>query len=188
MPMPDLPKDLSALSLSEIAELARDRRLPPVESWSPERIGQSNMRIARDGSWYHEGGLIQRETMVRLFSSILQREADGRYWLVTPVEKLEIAVDDTPFVAVEVKSEGVGQDRQLAFRLNTGDLVLAGPDHRLLFAEADGAPHPLLHVRGRMDARIARAAYYALVEWALEEAATPLGIWSGGVFFAMEPA
>lgn len=186
--MPELPKDLSRLSLAEIAEMARDKRLPPVESWAPEKVGHSDMRIARDGSWYHEGSLIQRETMVRLFSSILRREADGRYWLVTPAEKLEIEVEDTPFVAVEVKSEGTGRDRHLAFRLNTGDLVIAGPDHGLRFEEQNGAPHPLLHVRGGMDARIGRAAYYALADWAVEEAATPLGLWSGGLFFAMAPA
>lgn len=188
MPMPELPKDLSALSLSDIAEMARERRLPPVESWAPAKIGQSHMRIARDGSWYHEGGLIQRETMIRLFSSILRREDDGRHWLVTPVEKLEILVEDTPFVAVEVKSEGVGKNRTLAFRLNTGDLVIAGPDHPLRFEEIAGAPHPLIHVRGGMEARIARAAYYALADWAMDEAATPLGLWSGGSFFAMDAA
>ena len=186
--MPERPSDLSRLSLADIAQMAAEQRLPPVDQWAPTKFGHSEMRIARDARWFHQGEPIRRETMVRLFSTILRRDPDGRHYLVTPVEKLEIDVDDTPFLAVEVKSEGVGQDRQLAFRLNTGDLVLAGPDHRLLFAEADGAPRPLIHVRGGMDARIARAAYYALVEWALEEAATPLGLWSGGVFFAMEPA
>ncbi len=188
MPMPELPKDLSRLSLAEIADMVRDKRLPPVDSWSPEKIGHIDMRIARDGSWFHEGGLIQRETMVRLFSTLLRREGDGRYWLVTPAEKLEIIVEDTPFVAVEVKSEGVGRNRQLAFRLNTGDLVIAGPEHCLRFDEQNGEPHPLLHVRGGMDARIGRAAYYALVDWAMAEEATPLGLWSGGQFFPMEPA
>ena len=77
MPMPELPKDLSRLSLAEIADMVRDKRLPPVDSWSPEKIGHIDMRIARDGSWFHEGGLIQRETMVRLFSTILRREADA---------------------------------------------------------------------------------------------------------------
>jgi hypothetical protein len=146
------------------------------------------MRIARDGTWYHQGGPITRENMVRLFSTILRREEDGRHYLVTPVEKLEIEVEDAPFIAVEVKSEGEGKDRALAFRLNTGDLIVAGPDHELRFEELDGAPHPLLAVRGGMDALVSRAAYYALADWAIAEDSDPLGLWSNGVFFPMAAA
>ena len=186
--MPDLPGDLSRLSLANIAQMVADKRLPPVDQWTPHKTGHSAMRIARDGTWYHEGAPIRRETMVRLFSSILRRDPDGRHYLVTPVEKLEIDIDDTPFLAVEVKSEGTGRNRTLAFRLNTGDLVIAGPQHRLRFDEQAGAPHPLLHVRGGMDALVNRAAFYALAEWALDEGHDPPGLWSDGVFFAMGPA
>src|ERR1700754_2280203 len=133
MPMPEPPQDLARLSLAEIARLADERRVPPVEKWNPEHCGDSAMRIARDGTWYHEGSPIGRAAMVRLFSSILRREPDGSYILVTPVEKLSIAVEDAPFVAVELKTEGEGSERRLAFRLNTDELVVAGPEHPLRF-------------------------------------------------------
>lgn len=183
--MPEAPSDLSRLPLEEIARLAAARKLPPVEQWAPERVGESEMRIARDGSWYHQGSLIRRETMVRLFSTILRREPDGRFALVTPVEKLFIEVEDTPFIAVEAKSEGDGEARKLAFRLNTGDLILAGTDHPITFAGTVEAPRPVLAVRGGLEARIERAAFYALADWAIEEAHTPLGLWSEGMFFEM---
>ena len=181
------PADLSGLGLAEIARLAEARKLPPVERWDPDHCGDSFMRIARDGTWYHEGSPIGRPAMVRLFSSILRREPDGRFVLVTPVEKLDIQVDDAPFVAVELKSEGAGRDRSLAFRLNTGDLVLAGRDHRLRFADGADGPHPYLEVRRGLEARLARPVYYELAEIALAEAAEPAGVWSGGAFFALEP-
>jgi len=185
MPMPELPSDLSRLSLADIAQLAADQRLLPVDQWSPTKFGHSDMRIARDASWYHQGDPIRRETMVRLFSTILRRDPDGRHYLVTPVEKLEIDVDDTPFLAVEVKSEGEGDTRNLAFRLNTGDLVMAGPDHPLRLTQLDGDLIPVLSVRGGMEARIARAVYYAMADWAIAEAHDPIGLWSGGVFFPL---
>lgn len=186
--MPAPPADLSGLGLAEIAQLAAERGLPPVDQWNPSHCGDSGMRIARDGTWFHEGSPIGRPAMVRLFSTILRREADGRFVLVTPVEKLDIAVEDAPFVAVEVKSEGGGRDRALAFRLNTGDLVVAGPDHPLrIVPHADG-PHPYLHVRGGLEARLARPVYYELAEMALEEGSTPPGVWSRGAFFALENA
>lgn len=188
MPMAELPQDLSRLSLAEIAQLAADRKLPPVESWHPERSGESDMRIARDGTWFHEGTPIVRETMVRLFSTILRREADGSYVLVTPAEKLSITVEDAPFVAVEVKSEGEGRARRLAFRLNTGDLVVAGAGHPLRFDARDGEPAPYLGVRGGMEALIARAPFYELAELALDEGNEPAGLWSDGVFFSMGAA
>ena len=188
MPMAELPEDLSHLSLGEIAQMALDQRLPPVESWHPEHSGDSAMRISRDGRWYHEGDPITRPNMVRLFSTILRREADGSHVLVTPAEKLSILVDDAPFVAVEVKSEGEGRGRRLGFRLNTGDLVVAGPVHPLRFGQRDGEPAPYLAVRGGMEALIARAAYYELAELAIAEAARPLGLWSDGAFFAMDAA
>lgn len=186
--MPELPQDLSRLSLDQIAELAAARSLPPVDQWAPTKFGHSEMRIARDGTWYHQGGPIRRETMVRLFSSILRRDPDGRHFLVTPVEKLEIEVEDTPFIAIEVKSEGAGKNRSLAFRLNTGDLIIAGPEHRLRFDEVNGEPHPLLGVRGGMDALVSRAAFYALADWAIAEENAPLGLWSEGAFFPMAAA
>ncbi|MDT9598078.1 DUF1285 domain-containing protein [Sphingosinicella rhizophila] len=185
MPMaPPLP-DLTGLSLADIAALAAAKKLPPVESWDPAHCGPSAMRIARDGTWFHEGSPIGRMAMVRLFSTILRRETDGTFVLVTPVEKLTIDVEDAPFVAVELKTEGEGEGRSLAFRLNTGDLVMAGPDHGLRFETAALGPIPYLEVRNGLDALIARPVYYELAHLALAESAEPAGLWSGGTFFPM---
>ena len=186
MPAAPLP-DFANLSLAEIARLAAEDRLPPVESWNPEHCGDSEMRIARDGTWFHQGSPIGRAPMVRLFSTILRREADGRFVLVTPVEKLDIEVEDAPFTAVEIKAEGDGEAMKLAFRLNTGDLVTAGPGHALRFEEREDGPRPYLHVRGGLEALIARPVYYELAEIALANGSTPPGVWSDGAFFALEP-
>lgn len=145
------------------------------------------MRIGRDGTWFHEGSPIGRPAMVRLFSSILRREPDGSFALVTPGEKLVVDVDDAPFVAVELRSEGQGRERRLAFRLNTDDVVVAGPDNPLAFVAKQDGPHPYLRVRGGLDALVARPVYYELANLAIEEGAEPPGVWSGGAFFALEP-
>lgn len=188
MPMRELLADLSTLSLAEIAQAVADKRLPPVEQWNPVHCGNSDMRIARDGTWFHQGSPIGRKAMVNLFSTILRRERDGSYVLVTPGEKLDIIVEDAPFIAVEVKSEGEGTARALAFRLNTDDLVVAGPDHPIRFVEHADGPHPYLAVRGGMEALIARTVYYELANLALDEDHHPPGLWSAGQFFAMSPA
>lgn len=177
------PPDLTGLSLTEIAKLASEAKLPPVESWNPSHCGDSEMRIARDGTWFHQGSPIGRVAMVKLFSTILRREPDGSYVLVTPAEKLDIQVEDAPFVAVEVKSEDEGQNRRLAFRLNTGDLVVAGPDHPLRFENKVDGPHPYLLVRKGLEALVARPVYYELANAALDEGAAPPGLWSNGAFF-----
>nr|WP_295663863.1 DUF1285 domain-containing protein [Polymorphobacter sp.] len=173
-----------APTLAEIAILLGERKLPPVEQWHPAHCGDSLMRIAADGTWFHEGSPIGRAELVRLFSTILRCEADGSYVLVTPGEKLDIIVDDAPFVAVAVTSEGEGSGRTLAFRLNTGDHVVAGSGNLLRVETADdGTPRPYLHVRGGLDALVNRATFYDLADWALAEDATPPGLWSDGVFF-----
>ncbi len=181
----DALPDFATMSLTDVAKALAEKRLPPVENWHPTHCGNSEMRIARDGTWFHQGSPIGRVEMVRLFSTILRREADGGYVLVTPGEKLDIIVDDAPFVAVEVKNEGAGRDRSLAFRLNTGDLVVAGPEHGLRFEEREDGPHPYLQVRGGLEALVARSVYYELAEMALDDGADPPGVWSGGAFFAM---
>lgn len=180
--------DLAGLPLADIARMAEERRLPPVDKWQPSHCSHSAMRIARDGTWYHEGSPIGRPAMVRLFSTILRREPDGSHVLVTPVEKLEIEVEEAPFVAVELRSEGGKQKRNLAFRLSTGDLVVAGPAHRLRFEEREDGPCPFLHVRGGLEALVARPVYYELAELALAEGGDPPGLWSGGAFFPLVEA
>lgn len=185
MPM-EPPPDLANLSLADVARLASEKRLPPVEQWNPAHCGDSDMRIARDGTWFHLGSPIGRPEMVRLFSTILRREPDGGYVLVTPVEKLDIAVEDAPFVAVEMKAEGDGRDTALAFRLNTGDLVTADADHPLRFEQGEDGPRPYLRVRGGLEALIARPVYYDIAERALSGGDDPAGVWSNGAFFALE--
>lgn len=177
------------VDLAEIAALVAAQKTPPVEMWHPAHCGDSLMRIAADGTWFHEGSPIGRAELVRLFSTILRREADGSFVLVTPGEKLDIVVDDAPFVAVAATSEGAGPNRTIAFRLQTGDHVVAGPDHALRVDTApDGTPRPYLHVRRGLEALVNRAAFYQLADWALAEGGAagegPPGLWSGGVFFA----
>lgn len=179
------PSDLSGLSLAEIARLVEAKSLPPVDSWNPAHCGDSGMRIARDGTWFHEGRPIARPEMVRLFSNILRREADGDFVLVTPVEKLSIEIEDAPFVAVEVRSEGDGRERSLAFRLNTGELVIAGADHPLRVEDGADGPRPLLLVRKGLEALLARSVYYELAELALTSGEDRPGLWSGSMFFPL---
>jgi len=186
MPESAPPPDIAGLSLAEIASLAAERRLPPVEQWNPTRCGDSEMRIARDGIWYHQGSPIGRQAMVRLFATILRREADGGYVLVTPVEKLDITVEDAPFVAAELRSEGSGRARRLAFLLNTGDLIIAGRDHPLRLEQRGDGPRPYLHVRGGLEALVARPIYYELADLALADDASPPGVWSDGTFFPLD--
>ena len=184
MPESREPIRLAGHSLAEIARLAEERRLPPVHSWNPPHCGHSDMRIARDGTWYHQGEPIRREAMVRLFSTILRREPDGSHVLVTPAEKLTIDVELVPFVAVAMTGEGSGRERQIAFALNSGDAVLLGPDHLL---RLDGEV-PLVAVRDGLEASLARPVYYELAELALSEGDDPPGVWSGGLFFPLQPA
>lgn len=189
---PDGP-DLARLSLDQLARAVAERRHPPVDLWNPTHCGHSDMRIARDGTWFHAGTPIGRAPLVRLFATILRREPDGRFVLVTPAEKLDIEVEDAPFIAVEVTSEGAGAARRLAFRLNTDELVLAGPEHPLRVETApDGTPRPYLHVRGPHDrpleALVNRPVFYELAELALAERTgdAPLGLWSHGAFFPFD--
>lgn len=182
--MPYEAPDLARLSLAEIAGLVEQRKLPPVENWQPEHVGTSEMRIAVDGKWFHQGGEITRPAMIRAFSSLLRRDADGSHWLVTPQQKLSIEVADAPFVAVEMQNEGSGQARNLAFRLNSDDLVVAGPDHILELN--NGLPY--LNVRGGLWAKLNRQVYYDLAEIALEENPEKPGVWSEGIFFVIGTA
>jgi len=186
MPESRPPIDLQGISVAELQKLIDERRLPPVDCWNPERCGDSGMRIARDGTWYHEGQPIRRPAMVRLFSTVLRREPDGSHVLVTPVEKLGIEVESTAFRAVEMSSEGEGPERRIAFRLDSGDAVMLGPDHPLRIVETANGPSPRLVVRHGLEAELTRPLYYELAEIALAEGNEPSGVWSGGAFFPLE--
>lgn len=185
------PETIAGLSLADIAAMAADGRLPPVERWNPAHCGDSAMRILADGTWLHEGSPIGRAALVRLFSTVLRREPDGGHVLVTPVEKLSIAVDDAPFLAVELESNGEGTARRLAFRTNVGDVVVAGPGNPLVIEDRGHGAHPYLRVRGGLDALVARPVYYELANLALDEpagATDGIGLWSDGAFFALGSA
>ena len=186
MPESRPPIELRGLDLTELQQLIDQRRLPPVDKWNPDRCGHSGMRIARDGIWYHDGEPIRRPAMVRLFSTVLRREPDGRHMLVTPVEKLEIDVDVTAFRGVEMESEGQGEQRRVALRLDSGDALILGPDHPLRLVPDEHGPSPRVLVRLGLEAELARPVYYELAEIALAEGNDPPGIWSDGAFFALD--
>ncbi|SMH51250.1 DUF1285 domain-containing protein [Mesorhizobium australicum] len=140
--------------------------LPPVERWNPPFCGDLDMEIRADGTWFYLGTPIGRMPLVQLFSTVLRKDEDGKTYLVTPVEKVGIRVVDAPFVAVEVDASGQGEDQVLTFRTNVGDVVEAGPDHPLRFVDEDGTGglKPYLHVRGRLEALVARPVMYELAE------------------------
>lgn len=150
-----------------LKNIAKQKGPAPVHLWNPPYCGEIDMRIAADGRWYHEGSPIGRLAMVQLFSSILRRDDDGHYYLVTPVERVRISVDDCPFVAQALDVEGSGADQQLRFTLNTQDQVVAGADNRItVTVDAGGQPHPTIHVRHGLDALISRSVFYQLVDLA----------------------
>ncbi len=154
------PPDLAALSLEQIAALVAERKLPPVDQWNPATTSDSRMVIKADGRWFHDGGEIKRPAMVRAFASLLWRDATGQHWLVTPYEKQSIAVEDAAFVAIDVvQTEGA-----LAFRLNTDETVIAGPDHPLVARGDPDLPAVYLGVRHGCEARINRSTWLQLID------------------------
>ena len=182
------PPDIDAMDFATIEAAVAAQTAAPVDNWHPAHCGDSEMRIARDGGWFHQGAPIGRRDMVRKFATILRREEDGGYVLVNPAERLTIVVEDAPFVAVRMRVSGTGTARRIAFQTNVGDIVIAGPDHPLRFEERDDGPHPYLRVRGRLEALVARPLYYDLAELALADGGDPPGVWSDGAFFALAAA
>lgn len=178
----------SAESLIEAARQLNGRELPPIHLWTPAFCGDLDMRIARDGTWYYLGTPIARPEIVRLFSSILKREGD-KYFLITPVEKVGIVVDDVPFVAVDFDAAGEGERQVLLFETNVGDKVLAGPDHSIRVDRnlETGEPAPYLLVRGNLEALIDRKSFYRLAELGSHKD-NWFGLWSDGAFFPMIPS
>ena len=183
MPERQPPIELKGLSLADLQREIDARRLPPVDQWHPVHCGNSDMRIARDGTWYHQGRPINRPAMVRLFATILRREPDGSHVLVTPVEKLTIEVEATAFRAIEMSSEGQGEKRRIGLTLDSGDALIVGTEHPLSVA-----PTPRVLVRHGLEAELSRPIYYELAEIALAEGHDPPGVWSDGRFFALHEA
>jgi uncharacterized protein len=170
---------------------ASGARMPPVEQWNPPYCGDIGLAIRADGLWTYQGSPIGRKPMVALFARVLRRDEDGRHYLVTPVEKVDVAVADAPFLAVEMQVDGAGKDQQLTFRTNVDDIVACGPQHPLRFAieSTSGGLKPYVRVRGRLEALLTRALYYDLVGLAVarsDGSPEQLGVWSGGAFFSLE--
>lgn len=171
-------------ALDDLLAAAQDRRLPPVETWRPLKVGAIDIRIAADGQWHHEGAPIRRSGIVRLFASVLRRDADA-YYLVTPAEKLRITVEDAPFLAVALESDGAGRARRVAFRTNVGDALVADAEHPITVREQDGQPRPYVEVRRGLRALIARPVFYHLVALASEEEGGEVALWSEGTRFVL---
>jgi uncharacterized protein len=181
------PPDLATMSLLDIAKAVEARQFPPLENWNPAETADSLMRTEADGVWFHDGQPITRPAMVRAFASLLTRDADGRHWVVTPECRQSIEVEDAAFVAVEMQARPGPLGGALAFRLNTDELVIAGPDHPLRAAGNPDTPAIYLPVRHGCEARLDRSTWLQLAEQAL---ANGDGTWvsSQAVTFALVPA
>lgn len=190
-------KDRAAIGRIEMAlQHEPARRRPPVEDWDPPACGDIGMMIARDGRWLFRGSPILRPELVRLFASILRREADGRHVLVTPVEKVDVMVEDAPFLGVEIELLGDGEDQTLVVRTNVDDVVRVSAEHPLRFeTTADGGLKPYVRVRGRLEALLTRAVTYELAELIVSKCggdgnqaagSQRDGIWSEGCFFPLD--
>jgi hypothetical protein len=182
---PDAPYSL----LKALGEY-KGKQLPPLDWWHPTETRSIEMRIDRQQKWHYQGSPINRQRMVRLFSTVLRREADDEYYLVTPVEKCRIEVEDVPFEAILLEVEGEGPTQQLRFTTNVADEVILDAQHplRIETDPVSGEPSPYVLVRDRLEARLSRSVYYQLVEIAVQteiDAGNWLGIWSSGVFFKL---
>ncbi|TNF60538.1 MAG: DUF1285 domain-containing protein [Rhodobacteraceae bacterium] len=178
----------SAEGLAASVRAAGTRGLPPVHLWNPPFCGDLDIRIARDGTWFYLGTPFGRPELVRLFSSILKKEGD-RYFLVTPVEKVGITVEDAPFVAVDFEAAGKGRDQVLTFVTQVGDRTQAGPDAPIR-VERDartGEPSPYVLVRANLEALVDRKSFYRLVDLGVHHEGW-FGVWSGGAFFRIIPS
>ena len=172
----------SAESIAASAQESTKGGMPPVDKWNPPFCGDLDMRIARDGTWFYLGTPIGRPGLVKLFSSIIRKDGDD-YFLVTPVEKVGITVDDAPFVALDFNATEEGEDQKLHFETHVGDTFVAGPDHPIRVAyDDDGEPSPYVLVRRNLEALIDRKSFYRLVDLGVHRDGW-FGVWSDGEFF-----
>jgi uncharacterized protein len=187
------PGQLAAMIARAADDTNNKTGLPPVDRWNPPFCGDIDMEIRADGTWFYMGTPIGRQPLVRLFSTVLRKDDDGKTYLVTPVEKVGIRVEDAPFLAVEMAVSGEGADQILTFRTNLGDVAEAGPDHELRF-EIYGENHelkPYLHIRGNLEALVSRPVMYDLVELGEQvevDGVMMFCIRSGGKLFPIMPA
>ena len=178
--------------LQQIVNAGGARSPAPVESWNPPYCGDIGLKILRDGTWLYQGSPIGRPALVKLFAGVLRKDEDGRTYLVTPAEKVDVEVEDAPLLAVEMEVRGSGAEQQLVFRTNVDDVVACGPHHPLRFAEQrpGGGLKPYVLVRGRLEALLTRALVHDLVALAVDEPQEGIvatGIWSCGAFFPLAP-
>ncbi|MBO6886244.1 MAG: DUF1285 domain-containing protein [Marivita sp.] len=182
----------SAEGIAASVRATKSKGLPPVHLWNPPFCGDLDMRIARDGTWFYLGTPIGRAPLVKLFSSILRKDGD-KYFLVTPVEKVGITVDDAPFVATDFDVTGGGEDQVLTFTTHVGDTAVAGPEHpiRVERNAETGEPSPYVLVRANLEALIDRKSFYRLVDCGAHhevDGQSWFGVWSGGQFFPIIPS
>jgi hypothetical protein len=185
MPESRPPIEAAGLSLSDLAAAIEQRSTPPVDRWNPPHCGHSGMRIARDGTWFHEGRPINRPAMTRLFSTVLRREPDGSHVLVTPAERLTIDVEATAFRATQMTMAGESEQRRIGLTLDSGDALIVGEEHPLTVVVMGDGPSPRVAVRFGLEAELSRPLYYELAEIAIAEAHDPPGVWSDGAFFPL---
>ena len=186
------PGDIAGLQALLSRATQGGKGLPPVDKWNPPDCGAIDMRIRADGTWFYLGTPIGRMPLVRLFSTVLRKDEDGKTYLVTPVEKIEVEVEDAPFLAVEMHVDNRGPDQVLTFRTNVGDVIEAGPEHALRFEQEEGSDglKPYLHVRGRLEALVTRALMYDLVELGetlMVDGREVFAVRSGGTVFSVMP-
>lgn len=179
---------VSSDALNDIIKQIKDKKHPPVHLWNPDFCGDLDMRIARDGTWYYLNSPIGRKPLVKLFSSVIRYDDDGKFYLVTPVEKIGITVDDAPFVAVQMFVEGAGKAQVISFRTQVDEYVIVDKEHpmRMAFDAVTKEPSPYVLVRSNLEALIVRSVFYDLVELAKEEdvdGVRKFGVWSSGEFY-----
>ncbi|MDL0429556.1 DUF1285 domain-containing protein [Marinobacter sp. TBZ242] len=177
-------------TIAEQVESAQstEKGLPPLDQWNPDLSGDIDIVVARDGQWLYQGTPIAREAIVRLFSTILRREDDGHYYLLTPVEKWRISVEDAPLIAHSLQASGEGREQVLSVTTNTGETIEIGEEHPLHVGTYEGTdePRPVVKLRHGTEARLVTAAYYDLADLATEGQAdgeTAIGVWSNGNFY-----
>lgn len=175
--------------LKGLSDVVKAKGLPPVHLWNPPFCGDIDMRIAADGLWYYMNSPIGRMPLVKLFSSILRYDADGKYYLITPVEKCGIRVDDAPFVAIRMQVLGGGREQIIQFETNVDDVIVLGAEHPLRVVDeiGTGGLKPYVLVRANLEALVVRALFYDLVALGVAEGEW-FGVWSSGVFYPMQRA
>ena len=174
--------------LEALLKEARIQGTAPVERWDPPYCGDIGLSIRRDGVWLYRGSPIARAPLVKLFARVLRRDADGRTFLVTPAERVDVSVEDAPFLAVQMEAIGSGREQRLVFRTNVDDVVEAGPEHHLRFVreESSCGLKPYVLVRGRLEALVTRAVCYELAELAARGPdGQGSGLWSNGAWWEM---